>query len=190
MRIGDAVLGMPDGRGAGCRAGGSPPNSMHGNSRTLDFPLPLLEIPPPASSRSRRQCDRSRKEAAVFRATNDAIGALNFMGGGEVSVDSVIHPVSLAEAPQVVQRLHAAVGQMDFEPAGEEASLKAMLRGRGGDYEASDPSQGALASFSIHALSLPETTASAPLVYDLLAGDPEAQQNEGAAAFIATHLRR
>ena len=52
-----------------------------------------------------------------------------------------------------------------------------MLRGRGGDFESSDPSQGALASFSIHALSLPESTATAPLVYDLLEGDPEAQQN-------------
>jgi hypothetical protein len=84
--------------------------------------------------------------------------------------------VAPSDATEPIRALYDTVSATEFEPVGEEAALPSLLRGRGGDYESSDPAQGSLASFSLHALSLPETTASAPLVRDLLTGDATAQQ--------------
>ena len=77
----------------------------------------------------------------------------------------------------LLQEVSAQVKHGDFDQIGEEAALSSLLRGRGGDYECSDPSQGSLASFNIHALSLPTTTSGAPMVRDLLMGDAESQQS-------------
>ena len=152
--------------GHGFRFGqGSPTeDSMHDNSQhCASFPLPHLEEPRQARSRGRRLRERARKEAAVFKATNEVVDSLNFLGGEVNRAAAGIQPaISLAEAPPALQTLHEVCLGVDFEPAGEEASLKAVLRGRGGDYENSDPTQGALASFSLHALALPESTATAP----------------------------
>ena len=175
-----AALDLASGCGAVFGAGGLPPNSQHGNSFHSDFPLPRLKQAGRARPRGHRPRDCVRRQAAVIRATNEAIGALNFLSGGEVKIGTGIRPAAtfeLPEAPAVVQRLHDVIDKVEFEPLGQEASLKAMLRGRGGEYENSDLAQRSLASFNIHALALPESTATAPLVYDLLEGDLEAQQS-------------
>ena len=151
---------------------------MHFNSPLLTFPLPRLIEPGVEPGRGRRSLAASRRATAVTRATNEVLEALDFLNGEEERSDVVIHRplVAPSDAPEPIRALYDTVCATDFEPVGEEAALKSLLRGRGGDYESSDPTQGSLASFSLHALSLPETTASAPLVRDLRTGDATAQQ--------------
>ena len=175
--IGPAASSPVSGRGHLSGQEALPPSRQHVNLRQATFPLAPLKVTCRSVSRGRRLREGDRRRAAVVEATNGVLEALNFLSGVEGGSDARIHPVSLAEAPPVVQQIHGAVSSVDFEQVGEEASLKAVLRGRGGDYESSDSTQGALASFSVHALALPESTAQAPLVYDLLEGDEQAQQN-------------
>ena len=146
-------------------------------ARTLDD-LTTLQMPGAGYPRGRRHREGAAREGAVVKAVNESVNALNFMGWHQVgAVGAGIHPpVSLARAPSAVQRIHQHISEVDFELCGEKASLKAVLRGQGGDYASDDLTQCALTSFSIHSLSVPSSTVSAPLVYDLPVGDPEAQQ--------------
>ena len=168
-----AVRGPPSAHGETLGHGALAPKGMHSNL-FVDSPLPRLTVPEACDGR--RPSTAARKARAVVRATNDALDALDFMNGNGWKPQTGIRSCILHEAPPELRQVHAKVESTDFDQIGEEAALASLLRGRGGDYQCSDPTQGSLASFNIHALSLPETTAGAPLVHDLLEGDPTAQQ--------------
>ena len=133
MCVGAAASSPAFGRGDSSGQEALPPSRQHVNSRQVIFPLAPLKVPCRSVSRGRRLREGDRRRAAVVEATNGVLGALNFLSGVEGGCDARIQPVDLAEAPAVVQQIHGAVSSVDFEQVGEEASLKAVLRDRGGD---------------------------------------------------------
>ena len=150
---------------------------MHFNLLADDGGLPRVEIPDRRCQKGQRPSASNCQIRAVARATNDALDALDFMNGRYPNSAGRNSAVPLHETPHCVRDLHRRVGHCAFDNVGEEAALKQLLRGRGGDYEGgADPSQGSLASFYIHGLSVPDTTAGAPMARDLLHGDPTNQQ--------------